>query len=292
MAHDSRCADADTSVGSCDCECDGRLHGIGDENSDHQTAQITEHEQRIDEEFMQRFQPEDDQRLRQNADMAAFEQFVEEKPELADMLQEAEDDPDLDFEVGDIYWEKNANGDRMNVIVPGIDDADKDRREKIRDAADEYMERKKAKQYEEMGNRLRELDRVTNNEYEFPEMEHIHSTIEDVGSDEPPTSPSEEVYNAEQQFGDLKTKRRYFIHYPEEPQAETAEEEEPVSLTVQTRHYKNGKEVRNTELPSTTDVNLEKYDIEGGKIGNETIEEFVKANHNADPQADFRVFGD
>lgn len=274
MAHDSRCATASTDVHSCDCECGGRLHGIGDGNSDHQTQQITEEEQRIDEEFIQRFQPEDERQLRQNADMAAFERFVEEKPELADKLQEAEDDPDLDFEVGDIYWEKDANGDRMNVIVPGIGDADEDRREKIRDGAYEYMERKKAKQYEKKENRLRELDKVATDKDEFPEMDHIQTSIDKARED--PDDPTTGLYEAEHRFGDLYVKRKY------------GKSEDGEKLYVDTRYINSGN--YDFENQSQDVVKEISYSHDMNEI--DDVEEFVTANHNGDPQEEFRSFGE
>ena len=277
MAHDSRCADADTAVESCDCECDGRLHGIGNENSDHQTAQIMEHEQRIEQEFSKRFSNDEFRDLKQEADFEAWEQLREEKPELAEMLQKAEDDPNLDFEVGDIYWEKNANGDRMNVIVPGIDNAeniDNGRQEELLDAAGELMQRKKAKEYEKQENRLRELNMVTTDGDEFPEMDHIRTSIEEGESD--PYEPTERLYDAEHRFGDLYVKRRY------------RKSEDGDKLLVDTKYINGG----NYDFENQSQDIVDQYQTKHPMPDSDDLEKVVKANHNGDPQEEFRTFGD
>jgi len=269
MTHDSRCATASTDVSSCDCECEGRLHGIGDGNDDHQTAQITEREQRIEREFDKHFEPGDLQQLKQNANIEAWEQLQEEEPELAEMLQKAEDDPDLDFEVDDVYWQKNAGGDRMQLVAPGIDDAeniDEDRREKLRDAAYEYMERMKAKEYEKRENRLRELDRTIHDRDEFPELDHIRSGIRSADVD--PYEDQESLYNAEHRFGDLRVHRSY----------KKSEDGEKL-LVYTTYRDEHGEVVDETQRSH----DMDEIDV---------LPQFVKANHNGDPQEEFRKFGE
>lgn len=271
MAHDSRCGDATTDVQSCDCDCGGKLHGIENKDSDHSTHVITDDEERIFREFDKRFSPKDVDRIIQNdADVAAWDQLVEEKPEMAKKLQEAEDNPDLDFSVGDIYWEAEPlDRDRrsMAVITPFTgDDLSKEEYDELEEAAYDYMVRHKANQFSMMADKLRELYKVSTEKAVFPESRDIRSSIEEANDDR--YDPQERLYDAKHRFGDLNVKRIY------------KKSEDGDELIVDTKYVSEDGEV--------VGDNRTEHDL--NEIND--VKKFIKANHNADPQNEFREFGE